>query len=324
MIVPDFWAEAKRKEKINGRQVTIKRFGWSIQSEEDALENAQERVDEAMMRALSGEEVRKIDHKIAYNGGEGLPIREEVISRHGDVVITRNTYGALCLNTPDVLFADIDLDATPTSPMWFGSVALLVLFAFSSGIWMGSWPVFFGLLFCVLIFSSSLAHLVLRLSFIFYGLPEKQFRESLDAYVDKFKKANFRVYRTPNGFRVLALHKLFEPKSEEVKEMFLSLGVDKVYSHMCRNQNCFRARVSPKPWRIGVKRMGPRPGTWPIKQERMFARNVWVNTYDDVSKDFASCVLDSTHGSDVLHPKAELVLKLHDDFSKAESKYPIA
>ena len=37
-------------------------------------------------------------------GGIGLPIREEVLARNGDDVITRNSYGARCLNEPDVLF----------------------------------------------------------------------------------------------------------------------------------------------------------------------------------------------------------------------------
>jgi len=29
MIVPKYWAEAKTKAKFEGRQYTIKRFGWS-------------------------------------------------------------------------------------------------------------------------------------------------------------------------------------------------------------------------------------------------------------------------------------------------------
>jgi hypothetical protein len=41
-------------------------------------------------------------------GVEGVPIREQIVQRDGDVIITRNSYGALCLNSPDVLFADID------------------------------------------------------------------------------------------------------------------------------------------------------------------------------------------------------------------------
>mgnify|MGYP001580210571 CR=1 FL=1 len=36
MIIPKYWAEAKTKTKFEGRQYTIKRFGWSDQSLEAA------------------------------------------------------------------------------------------------------------------------------------------------------------------------------------------------------------------------------------------------------------------------------------------------
>ena len=35
MIVPQYWAEARIKKRINGRLVTVKRFGWSDDSESD-------------------------------------------------------------------------------------------------------------------------------------------------------------------------------------------------------------------------------------------------------------------------------------------------
>ncbi|MFT4843826.1 MAG: hypothetical protein ACI8UD_002340 [Planctomycetota bacterium] len=48
------------------------------------------------------------ERKLPY-GGLGLPIREEIVARNGADIITRNGYGARCLNEPDVLFADIDM-----------------------------------------------------------------------------------------------------------------------------------------------------------------------------------------------------------------------
>jgi len=41
-----------------------------------------------------------------------VPIREEIVSRHGDTIITRNSYGARCLNTPNALFADITVSGS--------------------------------------------------------------------------------------------------------------------------------------------------------------------------------------------------------------------
>lgn len=54
MIVPSFWAEARVQYRRKGKQITIRRFGWSDTSEEDAQHNAQARVDQALARAISG------------------------------------------------------------------------------------------------------------------------------------------------------------------------------------------------------------------------------------------------------------------------------
>jgi len=56
---------------------------------------------------LSGEKLIRREPKIPYKGAAGVPIREEIVSRHGETIITRNAYGARCLNTPNVLFADV-------------------------------------------------------------------------------------------------------------------------------------------------------------------------------------------------------------------------
>lgn len=108
MIVPDHWAEARRVLRTIGGQVTVRRFGWSESSHLDAQSMAEIRAEEASQRILSGEKLSKREPKVPYNGADGVPIREEVLARHGEEVITRNGYGAHCLNPPRVLFADID------------------------------------------------------------------------------------------------------------------------------------------------------------------------------------------------------------------------
>lgn len=90
MIIPKYWAEAKTKTKFEGRQYTIKRFGWSDQSPEAAHIHAEHRVTAAIEQMKTDENIRRIEHKVPYNGAEGLPIREEIIAQHDDVVITRN------------------------------------------------------------------------------------------------------------------------------------------------------------------------------------------------------------------------------------------
>ncbi|HNB89667.1 MAG TPA: hypothetical protein PLP91_04700, partial [Plasticicumulans sp.] len=107
MIVPAYWAEARRQQRKEGRQITVRRYGWSDASQADAQQHAETRAGEALQRLLAGERLDRREPKQPYNGADGLPIREEIVERHGTAVVTRNSYGARCLNVPDVLFADI-------------------------------------------------------------------------------------------------------------------------------------------------------------------------------------------------------------------------
>jgi hypothetical protein len=111
MIVPTYWSEARKQHRQNGKQVTIRRFGWSDISESEAAAMAESRASEALARRLKGQRLPQRDQKVAYGGASGIPIREEILGRQNDVVITRNGYGARCLNTPDVLFADVDFQS---------------------------------------------------------------------------------------------------------------------------------------------------------------------------------------------------------------------
>ena len=105
MIVPAYWAEARVQQRAGDRQVTVRRFGWSDAGQDDAQAMADARAAEAMRRIVAGEPLPKREPKMPYNGAAGVPIREEITGRHGSVVVTRNSYGARCLNVPDVLFA---------------------------------------------------------------------------------------------------------------------------------------------------------------------------------------------------------------------------
>jgi len=105
VIVPDHWAEARKRHTANGRQITMRRFGWSMVSDEDAAAMAERRADEAIGRIVAGANIPRREPKVPYNGAQGVPIREEVLQRLGDDVVTRNAYGAYRLNMPCALFA---------------------------------------------------------------------------------------------------------------------------------------------------------------------------------------------------------------------------
>ena len=319
MIVPEYWAEAKLRERINGSQVTIKRFGWSDESEAAAQAHADERAKEAMARAQRGEKVRRIDHKVAYNGAEGLPIREEIIEKHDDIVITRNTYGALCLNTPDVLFADIDLDTSPPATLIRVVIALLLTGSAIASYWYHSWWLLFLLAAISLSFGYTLSGWLHRVYVRFKGGAEERAVGIIEDYANKHPQAHLRLYRTPMGFRVLAMHQTFEPGSEEAIRLLQALNADPLYVRMCNNQHCFRARVSPKPWRIGMERLGPRPGIWPIRSERMPARAQWVRNYNKLAEPYAACRFMRSLGNGSTVMKTRQVQSLHDQLSRADT-----
>ncbi len=324
MIVPEYWAEAKERVVMDGKSRTYKRFGWSDVSEDDALENARERVAEAAALARKGEDVRLVDHKVSYNGAEGLPIREEIIERHGETVITRNTYGALCLNTPDVMFADIDIPAISRMATSWAVFLAFIAAGFVLRLLLDAWwPVVVAIVAGIFL-GDAVASMI---SPVIEGRRKSPFDAAL-AKIEAFTAANtswlLRVYRTPNGFRVLAMHETFDPDGSEAHDFMKEIGSDPLYMNMCRNQHCFRARVSPKPWRIGVEKLKPRPGVWPIKPERMPARRRWVSEYDREAASFASCRYETTFGDGRPARDCEAVRRIHDRMCQSEADLPIA
>lgn len=327
MIVPQYWAEARlqRPRRKGQGQITVRRFGWSDASQADAEAMAQQRAQEALDRIASGARLPRLELKCAYNGAEGLPIREEVLSRHGDTVITRNGYGAHCLNTPDVLFADVDFSEPNVGPA--GCLIMLVLVALSiyggaqfRSLWLG-----IGLLLVSAFLIVPLVNTLKRFLRWRRGDPEVLARAKAAAFVQAHPAWRIRIYRTPAGLRLLALHALFDPAGPEATELFSALGIDRVYAAMCRNQHCFRARVSPKPWRIGIgTHMRPRPGVWPVRAEQLEPRNTWVREYEAAARSHASCRYVESLGTGSVHPKADAVRTLHDQLAQALSGLPIA
>ena len=328
MIVPDFWPEARVQRPRQGKEsaITVRRFGWSETSQAEAEVMARERAEAALQRIIGGHFLlHRSEPKIPYNGADGVPIREEVLSRHGDVVITRNSYGAHCLNTPDVVFADIDYDTGPRTRAVVFHVGLLMVVGALLSAWFRSRIIFGGLIFAVLVLSYPLAILTHRFLLRLRGGAVTLARKRIDAFVQTHRDWHLRLYRTPAGLRILVLHRSFRPDDPAVSQFFSALGVDPVYARMCVNQQCFRARVSPKPWRIGLtKHLRPRPGVWPVKDEHRARRNSWIREYESTSERFASCAYLTSIGSQTVDPKATRVLELHDALSQALSRKAIA
>lgn len=324
MIVPEFWAEGQAKHRGGGKSVTIRRFGWSDASLADAQAMADTRAAEALARQLAGEDVRPRDHKRAYNGAEGLPIREEIVARHGAAVVTRNAYGARCLNVPDVLFADVDFGESES--MW--SRVLGVGIAVVSGLAALYW---FGALAAIVavVVAAMLGGWVARVGIggkqRIEARREARARARVARFIENRPDWTLALYRTPAGFRLLALHRRFDPNEPAVKEFFDAIGVDRVYARMCSNQHCFRARLTAKPWRIGIaEHLRPRGGAWPVRQEWMEGRRQWIADYEARASGFSACCFVETLGRGASHIDADRIRELHDELSGALRNQPLA
>ena len=327
MIVPQFWAESRIQERVAGNQITVRRYGWSDESPVAAQAHADQRTRDAFDRiAHKGEDLERRERKLAYNGAEGVPIREEIVERQGDAVVTRNGYGARCLNTPDVLFVDIDFEE-PLRGSVFGFALVPALIAgvvggWAARTWLG------GLIAGLIVFAVAwfIGQRKKRGEPSGNPSPEKRAAERIARFVHQHPDWHLRVYRTPAGFRLLAMHDVFNPSDTAVADCFHALGVDKVYARMCRNQNCFRARVSAKPWRIGIgDHIRPRPGVWPVSPDKLPVRDAWISRYEKAAEGHAACqYLESVGNGAKVHPKAQAVQELHDERTRALSGLPIA
>ncbi|MNZ45244.1 hypothetical protein D3C78_628930 [compost metagenome] len=325
VIVPQYWAEARAQHKRQGRQITVRRFGWSDVSQAEAQANAERRAQEALDGLRDGEKLARREPKVPYNGAEGVPIREEIVDRHDEVLITRNSYGARCLNTADVLFADIDFAQQPSLRFASGVFAALAALGLLAGWLTQSVLLLAGLLLVALFASGVLAGRVHRLYLDLNGGHLATARKRILRFLERNPDWSFRLYRTPAGLRALATHRTFSADDPAVAHCFSALGVDPLYARMCQRQKCFRARLSAKPWRMGIAHhLRPRPGVWPVAPERMHARRDWVERYEAAARGYAACSFLEVLGSGVVAPAVARVQWLHDELSGAASGRPIA
>ncbi|MCX7626460.1 MAG: hypothetical protein N2Z21_09655 [Candidatus Sumerlaeaceae bacterium] len=282
--VPRYWARAQREVETRlGGTLLLTKYGWSNSSVDEAELRAARMLDELVARVMAAETLD------SYSYGTRAPMREELIQEisHGTNVVafvTRNSYGALVINSARAMFADIDCPKPKPS----GSL-LKRLFG-------GTGPA--------------------------PSDPAQEALERIAAWSRRHPEYSVRVYRTNAGLRVLFTSHAFEPADPSSGRILEELGSDPLYVRLCKAQKCFRARLTPKPWRIGMQ---VERHTWPAADahhEAAMAR--WVKAYDGRRERFAVCCLQTQFGSGDVLDEIGPVLRVHDEVCRVGQSLPLA
>ena len=233
------------------------------------------------------------------------PLREQILrqiqnsSGRESALVTRNAYGCDVLNTAQAMFVDIDIPEDNKSLL-----KKFVLSSFIKGL----------------------------LGLIGYSLPMPPPTDSRNPAVNVLAKVSewtrchdgwgWRVYRTKAGLRLLAIHDVFDPLSAQVETVFQELGADPLYARLCKVQECFRARLTPKPWRCGSMRP---PAGWPwddANSEQAYRK--WEGAYQRESADYATCQFVGFIGNEAAHPDVQPLIDFHDESTRATTDLPLA
>lgn len=140
--------------------------------------------------------------------------------------------------------------------------------------------------------------------------PKLRLLEKLHRLVGDGALRGARVYRTSRGWRILALEPGLKPDSHRMQVIFEQLHADELYAHLCAKQQCWRARLTPKPSKVGMPRY-PRPTCSSAAQSAETLQ--WIAAYAAASAPYAVCRLIATMGEPLRH----LLIELHDARTRA-------
>ena len=273
MKIPKYWAKSEQPaQSPGGRNWQLVCWQWS----DDSTAEAQQRANARIAEIAQNLQMRPFLDRYSYGD---RPLREEIIqsvtnSAGREVgVVTRNGYGALVLNAANAMFIDIDFpDGQDPSSTGGG---LKRLFGTAKG------PT----------------------------LEERYIQQVVD-WAAQRRDLGLRIYRTYGGLRCLVTNQVFDPTNMESSAILGSLNSDPLYMRLCQVQECYRARLTAKPWRCGVN-LPPSRYPWDTVAAETRYRQ-WQQSYDGMAGTHAACRLIRQVGANEVHPDVEPVLALHD------------
>jgi len=297
MKLARFWArqtaDATNRE---GKRIRAAARGWSNDSLEAAAAMALQTAQRVV--ALVAEGRTKLQR---YQYGD-RPIPEPVIRQFPDpviqqmggvsiarAVVTRNVYGALVLNTNDLMFIDIDSDDAPPKPATSIAAGLMSLFRKKQ---------------------QPVVH------------PASTSIEDSIAQVGEANGLSLRLYKTAGGYRAIVTNLTQTATDETSLALLHEFGSDPLYVHLCKQQESFRARLTPKPWRM---KMWEPPVTYPFQTQQEQQRfDRWNADYVAASARFATCRFIKAVGDSEPAPGFQELIDFHDEQTKAQISLPLA
>ncbi len=288
MNIPRFWAKAERRISIAGQTYHFVAWKGSDLSKEDARQLANVALEQRIARKERGE-------KLGSYPKDGVPLREEIIQEvmlgnECIALITRNAAGCLVLNTAQVMFVDIDF---VNAPYLRGSLRGCLAALFTA--WFRAQDT---------------------------RNEEERALDYIRTWHANHSTWGIRVYLTKRGFRLLVTHDVFDPSSQEVQQIMHELGADKRYQLLCLSQSCFRARLTPKPWRIRLQRPSVRY-PWETLEQELLQRE-WEASYHQAIDRYDVCKFLETLGNAKTHPEVEQIKQVHDRYVLSGLGQPLA
>jgi len=296
MKIPRYWAKSTTtfpsRSNIDLKTTRLTCWGWSDVSLSDAIERGNQRARAiAAMWPTGAFDARHPPKRYSYGD---RPVHEAVLDEWKNdagetwAAVTRNVYGCEVLNTAAIMFVDIDL---PEDSVWD---------VFSGGL-----KRLFGL-----------------------GAPSRAERErdnalgKIRATVAQAPDFGVRVYQTRGGLRYLMTHGRMEPDSEGALRAMEALGADPRYVTLCKTQGSFRARLTPKPWRCGLK---PLRIHYPWPDEATVQKvKTWCDDYSRKAERFATCELIEHLGNPAMDAEMARVVEFHDQATRVGSNLKLA
>lgn len=142
---------------------------------------------------------------------------------------------------------------------------------------------------------------------------EQELVSRIESVVSADPSLRLRLYRTTSGFRILLMSRRIPATEARSAELLAALGSDELYVALCKTQDSYRARLTPKPWRIGVRRP---PGRFPFRSaEHEQAYRAWERDYDAAASRFATCALVADFGSASPDAAAREIARIHDRYA---------